>query len=153
MVVLCNLGMSRPRTYTSGQIERARKKARKGGWTLKKQTGTAYRAVRAKKPTSTRRRTTGSSRRTSSGRQASRNLQTMRQRARDGYNAAPPNLNFGGKSYVKDSASTTKSAAQTEAQNLRRRGINARVVKRTMGRGSMSRTVYVVYSRSRSRGR
>lgn len=144
--------MGRPRTYTRSQIDRARKKARKGGWTLRKQTGTAYQAVRAKKSTSTRRTTTRSSR-PSSGRQASRNLMMMRERAREGYNQAPANLTFGGKSFVKESASTTKSAAQTDAQNLRRAGKNARVVKRTMGRGSRARTVYVVYGRTRSRRR
>ena len=132
MVVLCKIAMSRPRTYTSRQIERARKKARKGGWVLKKQSGTAYRAVRAKKSTSTRRRTTRRTTRrrgaASMAEQAYRDAATLRQ--------------FNGNAYRKHTASTTKNEAVREAARLRRRsGTNARVVKNRMN----GRDVWVVY--------
>lgn len=148
MVDLCNSGMSRPRTYTSRQIERARKKARKGGWTLKKQSGTAYRAVRAKKSTSTRRRTARRTTRSATRRPRMSNPSSversgrMNSRAMGAFYDAPPSLRLGGEAFMIHSASSTMAEARTEAGRFRSEtGRKARVVKRKVG----SRNFYFVY--------
>lgn len=152
--------MGRPRTYPSTRsIEAARKKARKGGWVLKKQRGTPYVAVRAKKAATTTRRSTtrrSTTRRSASndGGAAMRRRREMGERMsqRSAYENSANFRTFSGKRYAKWTASFNENEAKREAARVRKRfSAPARVVKRKIqgvsnGYGpGQSRTVYVVY--------
>lgn len=143
--------MGRPRTYSTRNIEAARKKARKGGWVLKKQPGTAYIAARAKKAASPTRTTT---RRSTTRRSTTRTNPdvvsrsgTMRTPQARAFYEASDFRKFNGKRFRKWTATFDENEAKREAARIRGAfSANARVVKKRIGR----KNAYVVY-RSDSR--
>lgn len=102
-------------------ISKARKKAKKGGWGLKKVEGSVYQTVRLKKPKKTAKRKT-----------TKRNT-TQKKSAKSKKTKLSPTRKFDGEVYGRATNPTTKTKAKQTAKSVRKKGLNARVVQTSQG--------------------